>query len=43
MHFLDHEGASRLVLLTAVIFVAVLSTLVVTDVLTRFPLALPPH
>jgi cytochrome c oxidase subunit IV len=41
MHLWDHEGASRLVLVTAVLFVAVLSSLVVADVLTRFPLALP--
>ena len=39
----DHPGASRLVLVTAVLFVAVLSSLVVADVLTRFPLALPPR
>jgi cytochrome c oxidase subunit IV len=43
MHLRDHPGASRLVLVTAVLFVAVLSSLVVADVLTRFPLALPPH
>jgi cytochrome c oxidase subunit 4 len=42
MHLWDHPGASRLVLVTAVVFVAVLSSLVVADVLTRFPLALPP-
>jgi cytochrome c oxidase subunit 4 len=43
MHLWDHRGASRLVLVTAVLFVAVLSSLVVADVLTRFPLALPPR
>ena len=43
MHLWDHVGAIRLVLVTAVLFVAVLSSLVVADVLTRFPLALPPH
>ena len=43
MHLWDHRGASRLVLVTAVLFVAVLATLVVADVLTRFPLALPPR
>ena len=43
IHLWDHVGAVRLVLLTAVLFVAVLSTLVVADVLTRFPLALPPR
>ena len=41
MHLWDHAGASRLVLVTAVLFVVVLSSLVVADVLTRFPLALP--
>jgi cytochrome c oxidase subunit 4 len=43
MHLWDHRGASRLVLVTAVLFVVVLSSLVVADVLTRFPLALPPR
>ena len=43
MHLWDHEGTSRLVLLIAVLFVAILSTLVVADVLTRFPSALPPR
>jgi cytochrome c oxidase subunit IV len=43
MHLWDHRGASRLVLVTATLFVVVLSTLVVTDVLTRFPPALPPR
>ena len=43
MHLWDHAGAIRLVLVTAVLFVAVLSSLVVADVLTRFPLALPPR
>jgi cytochrome c oxidase subunit IV len=43
MHLWDHRGASRLVLITAVLFVAVLASLVVADVLTRFPLALPPR
>jgi cytochrome c oxidase subunit IV len=43
MHLWDHVGAIRLVLATAVLFVAVLSALVVADVLTRFPLALPPR
>jgi cytochrome c oxidase subunit IV len=43
MHLWNHEGASRLVLLIAVLFVAVLASLVVADVLTRFPLALPPR
>ena len=43
MHLWDHRGASRLVLVTAVTFVVVLSSLVVADVMTRFPLALPPR
>jgi cytochrome c oxidase subunit IV len=41
MHLRDHAGASRLVLAIAVIFVAVLSLLVVADVLTRYPGARP--
>src|SRR4051812_33936590 len=41
MHLRDHQGTSRLVLVIAVLFVAVLSLLVVADVLTRFPGALP--
>jgi cytochrome c oxidase subunit IV len=43
MHLWDHRGAVRLVLVTAILFVVVLSSLVVADVVTRFPLALPPH
>ena len=43
MHLWDHVGAVRLVLVTAILFVALLSSLVVADVLTRFPLALPPR
>jgi cytochrome c oxidase subunit IV len=43
MHLWDHEGTSRLVLIIAVLFVAILATLVVADVLTRFPSAVPPH
>jgi cytochrome c oxidase subunit 4 len=43
MHLWDHRGVSRLVLVTAALFVVVLSALVVTDVLTRFPPALPPR
>lgn len=37
MHLVDHQGASRLVLVIAVLFVAILSSLVVADALTRFP------
>jgi cytochrome c oxidase subunit IV len=43
MHLWDQRGASRLVLVTAALFVVVLSSLVVADVLTRFPSALPPR
>ena len=43
MHLWDHEGMSRLVLVIAALFVGVLSLLVVADVLTRFPGALPPR
>jgi cytochrome c oxidase subunit IV len=43
MHLWDHAGASRLALVIAALFVLVLSSLVVADVLTRFPSALPPR
>jgi cytochrome c oxidase subunit 4 len=43
MHLWDHPGASRLVLVTAALFVVLLASLVVADVMTRFPLALPPR
>jgi cytochrome c oxidase subunit 4 len=43
MHLWDHPGASRLVLATSALFVVLLASLVVADVLTRFPLALPPR
>jgi cytochrome c oxidase subunit IV len=43
MHLWDRPGMARFALVGAVLFVAVLVTLVVADVLTRFPLALPPH
>jgi cytochrome c oxidase subunit 4 len=43
MHLWDHRGVSRLVLVTAALFVVVLSSLVVADVLTHFPPALPPR
>jgi len=42
MHLWDHGGASRLVLATSLVFVALLMTLVLTDNATRFPLANPP-
>lgn len=43
MHLRDHRGTSRLVLVISVMFVLLLSSLVVADVLTRFPPALPPR
>lgn len=42
MHLWDHGGASRLVLATTMIFVALLIGLVLVDNATRFPLANPP-
>jgi cytochrome c oxidase subunit 4 len=41
MHLWDRPGTSRLVLVGATLFVVVLVTLVVADVSTRFPFALP--
>jgi cytochrome c oxidase subunit 4 len=41
MHLRHQRGASRLVLVTAVLFVAVLIALTVTDVETRAPFELP--
>ncbi len=41
MHLWDHKGASRLVFVASLVFVMVLMTLVVADVSTRFPAALP--
>lgn len=43
MHLWDHRGPSRLVLATALVFVALLIGLVVADNATRFPLANPPR
>ncbi len=43
MHLWDERGVSRLVLVTATLFIALLAGLVVADVLTRFPLAVPPR
>ncbi len=42
MHLWDHGGANRLVLATALVFVALLIGLVLLDSATRFPLADPP-
>jgi cytochrome c oxidase subunit 4 len=42
MHLYDQQGPNRLVLLTALVFVALLIILTVLDNSTRFPLANPP-
>jgi cytochrome c oxidase subunit 4 len=42
MHLWDQKGASRLTLAIALLFVMLLILLSCSDVLTRFPLALPP-
>jgi cytochrome c oxidase subunit 4 len=42
MHLWQHAPANRLVFLTALVFVALLMTLTVADLATRFPLARPP-
>ena len=42
MHLWDQRGPTRLVLLTALVFVALLVSLTVADNATRFPLANPP-
>jgi cytochrome c oxidase subunit 4 len=42
MHLKDQKGASRLTMLIAVMFVLLLIGLVIGDLSTRFPLALPP-
>ncbi len=42
MHLWEQRGANRLVILTAVVFVALLIGLTVLDNATRFPLANPP-
>lgn len=42
MHLKDQRGASRLTLIIAVLFVLLLISLVIADLSTRFPLALPP-
>jgi cytochrome c oxidase subunit 4 len=41
MHLWDHRGANRLVFVVSVFFVVILIALVLTDVGTRFPLAVP--
>jgi cytochrome c oxidase subunit 4 len=42
MHLWDHSGPNRLVLITSLIFVALLILLPLLDNATRFPLANPP-
>jgi cytochrome c oxidase subunit IV len=42
MHLWDQPGPNRLTLAIAVLFVLLLITLTLTDISTRFPLALPP-
>jgi cytochrome c oxidase subunit IV len=41
MHLKDQKGASRLTMLIAITFVLLLIGLVIADLSTRFPLALP--
>ncbi len=41
MHLWDHKGVSRLVFLVSIMFVVILTVIVLADVWTRFPLALP--
>ena len=43
MHLYDHGGANRLVLVTALVFVALLMGLTVLDNATRFSLTNPPN
>jgi cytochrome c oxidase subunit 4 len=42
MHLYDQPGPNRLVLVTSLVFVALLVSLVLLDNATRFPLANPP-
>ena len=42
MHLADQAGPNRLTLAIAITFVLLLITLTISDVSTRFPLALPP-
>jgi cytochrome c oxidase subunit 4 len=42
MHLKDQKGASRLTIIIAILFVLLLISLVISDLSTRFPLALPP-
>ncbi|SRR6266508_3974348 len=42
MHLWDQKGPSRLTMVIALLFVGLLIGLTCSDVLTRFPLSLPP-
>jgi cytochrome c oxidase subunit 4 len=42
MHLRDHRGMNRIVFITALLFVLLLMGFSVGDVMTRFPLAVPP-
>jgi cytochrome c oxidase subunit IV len=42
MHLWDQPGPNRLTMAIAILFVLLLITMTLTDVATRFPLALPP-
>jgi caa(3)-type oxidase subunit IV len=42
MHLWDQPGPNRLTMAIAVLFVLLLITLSISDIATRFPLALPP-
>jgi cytochrome c oxidase subunit 4 len=42
MHLWDHPGPNRLVMVTSLVFVALLVGLPLLDNATRFPLANPP-
>jgi cytochrome c oxidase subunit 4 len=43
MHLYDQRGANRLVVITSLVFVALLVALTLADNMTRFPLATPPE
>lgn len=42
MHLWDQKGPNRLTMAIAILFVLLLITLTISDIATRFPLALPP-
>jgi cytochrome c oxidase subunit 4 len=43
MHLWEHHGASRLVFVAAIAFIALLIGGILADVATRYPPSLPPH